>query len=143
MDWIHQPVTEPRWEETSARIVRNPMRARKIPKISSFLSLEILFHCQAEFEEERRELRVLVFGFELDGGLDRDVLFGDLEDVLTLLDDLDPDLLRLDMGFCAKRGLQNRKVVVSIFTGLGVLKGNDPPKTPTNSYLLKCYERLF
>lgn len=78
-------------------MVRNPTSARKIPRISSFLSLDILFHCQLDFEEERDFTLVLV----MEGVFDRDELFTMCDDDLELV------LLLLDLGFCAKRGLQN------------------------------------
>jgi hypothetical protein len=110
MECIHQPVTEPRWEETNERIVRNPIKARKIPKISSFRSLEILFHCQADFEDERRVLLVLEMVFDL--GLEDRV--GVVLDFVLDPVGLELDFLLLETGFCAKSGLQNGKVVLII-----------------------------
>lgn len=84
-------------------MVRNPTRARKIPRISSFLSLEILFHCQPDFKEERdlRDLRDFALVRVMEGVFDRDELFTVRDDDLELV------LMLLDLGFCAKRGLQN------------------------------------
>ncbi|MDO9088416.1 MAG: hypothetical protein Q7U53_19590 [Anaerolineaceae bacterium] len=112
-------------------MVRKPTNARKIPRISSLRSFEILFHCHADFEEDRRELLDLVFDLELDSVLDREVLFGDRDEVLTELDDRDPDLLLPEMGFCAKR-TPNR-----IITYMGVFGGKKPPKTNANPFLSK------
>lgn len=100
MDWIHQLVTVPRWAVNNERIVRNPTNARKIPRISSFLSLEILFHCQLDFEEAR-DLRGFALALDVEALFDREELF------VVRDDDLERDLLLLDMGFCAKRVLQN------------------------------------
>jgi hypothetical protein len=100
MESIHQLVTVPRWEDNKERMVRNPTRARKIPRISSFLSLDILFHCQLDFEEER-DLRDFVLVLVMEGVFDRDVLLTDRDDDLELV------LLLLDLGFCANWGLQN------------------------------------
>ena len=100
MESIHQLVTVPRWEVNKDRMVRNPISARKIPRISSFLSLDILFHCQLDFEEER-DLRDFALVLVVEGVFDRDELFTVRDDDLELV------LLLLDLGFCAKRGLQN------------------------------------
>ena len=81
-------------------MVRNPTSARKIPRISSFLSLDILLHCQLDFEEER-DLRDFVLVLVVEGVFDRDELFTVRDDGLELV------LLLLDLGFCAKRRLQN------------------------------------
>jgi len=93
-------VTVPLWEVNNERMVRNPTSARKIPRISSFLSLEILFHCQTDFEEER-DLWDFALVRVMEGVFDRDELFTVRDDDLELV------LLLLDLGFCAKRGLQN------------------------------------
>lgn len=100
MDWIHQLVTVPRWEVNKERIVRNPTNARKIPKISNFLSLEILFQCQLDFDDAR-DLRGFALVFDVDDVLDREEFF------VVRDDDFERDLLLLEMGFCAKRGLHN------------------------------------
>jgi hypothetical protein len=62
--------------------------------------LDILFHCQLDFEEER-DLRDFALVLVVEGVFDRDELFTVRDDDLELV------LLLLDLGFCAKRGLQN------------------------------------
>lgn len=94
MKSIHALVTVPRWDVNKERMVRNPTSARKIPRISSFLSLDILLHCQLDFEEER-DLRDFVLVLVMEGVFDRDELF------IVRVDDLELDLLLLDLGFCA------------------------------------------
>jgi len=108
MDWIHQPVTLLRWEEISERMVRNPTKARKIPKISSLRSLEILLHCQPDFDEDRRGLRDLDLELDLEERVELRV------DLVLVLEDFALDFELLETGFLAKRGLQNGKVVLII-----------------------------
>jgi len=108
MDWIHQPVTLLRWEEISERIVRNPTKASMMPKISSLRSLEILLHCQPDFDEDRCGLRDLDLELVLE---DRVWL---LVDFVLELEVLALDFELLEIGFLAKKGLQNGKVVLII-----------------------------
>lgn len=100
MESIHQLVIVPRWDVNKERMVRKPTNAKKMPRISSFLSLDILFHCQLDFEEEW-DLRDFALVLVMEGVFDRDELFAVRDDDLELV------LLLLDLGFCAKRGLQN------------------------------------
>lgn len=81
-----------------------------IPRISNFLSFEILFHCQVDLDDFLRVLRVVDLGREL-GFDDLVAVFEDfvLEKVERLL-----DFLVVELGFCAKRGLHNGKVVLII-----------------------------
>jgi len=58
----------PRCEESNERMVKNPIKASMIPRISNFRSFEILFHCQVDLDDFRRVLRVVVLGREM--GLD-------------------------------------------------------------------------
>ena len=127
MDWIHQLVTVPLWEVNNERMVRNPTSARKIPRISSFLSLEILFHSQPDFEEER-DLRDFALVRVMEGVFDRDELFTVRDDDLELV------LLLLDLGFCAKGGLQNWKVVL-IITNLEKQSYQTPEAMLNASYI--------
>ncbi len=53
---IHMPVSDPRAEEISERIVRNPTRARKMPRISSLRSSESRFHEKDGCEVRRPRL---------------------------------------------------------------------------------------
>lgn len=93
-------------------MVKNPSKARMIPRISSFLSLEILVHCQPGLDDLRRVLRVVDFGLEL--GLDLDDLVEVFEDFVLELEERLLDFLVKELGFCAKRSLHNGKVVLII-----------------------------
>lgn len=81
-----------------------------IPRISNFLSLEILVHCQPGLDDLRRVLRVVVFGLELD----LDDLVEVFEDFVLELEERLLDFLVKELGFCAKRSLHNGKVVLII-----------------------------
>jgi hypothetical protein len=74
-----------------------------MPRISNFLSLDILFHCQLDFEEAR-DLR----GFDLT--LDVDVFFDREELFVVRVEDLERDLLLLEMGFCAKKDSKTERL---------------------------------
>jgi len=78
-------------------MVRNPSSARKIPRISSFLSLEIWLHCQFNFEEER-DLRDFALVLVMEGVFDRDELFTVRDD------DLDLVLFAAGSGFLCQLG---------------------------------------
>lgn len=79
-----------------------------IPRISSLRSFDILLHCQPDFEVELRVLRVLVLLLVLG---ERDWLLVDFARELVVLV---LDFVLLEIGFLAKRGLQNGKVVLII-----------------------------
>lgn len=79
-----------------------------MPKISSLRSLEILLHCQPDFEEDRRGLRALDLELVLGERVELRVDFVLELEVLAL------DFELLEIGFLAKKGLQNGKVVLII-----------------------------
>ena len=95
---IHQLVTVPRCDVSKERMVKNPTRVRKIPRISSFRSFEILFQLQLDFEEVLRDRFELALEVDL---LVRDGDFDERVDVRELV------FFRLEADFCGKINLQN------------------------------------
>jgi len=65
--------------------------------------LEILFHCQLDFEETRG-LRGFALALEVVALFDREELF------VVRAEDLERDLLLLDMGFCAKKDSKTERL---------------------------------